>query len=202
MTVPRGLSEAYGEKHQVPTQTHSLSLGPGWTKHSSNDTSTALTETCQNSGQGDLGVAVRNGDRHVSDQVEQWLGAELGRKGEGRQGPCEMFSGSAAPCAGHGDLSFQLTPGLTELWFLSPSVLITSLAQLPLQIGQACCSVTPLAGDTLTSDLPGWHPPLDFLTILPEPGVAQLQTLVYRGVRQAGHHGPQSWLPDEVRASW
>jgi hypothetical protein len=61
----------------MPTQTHSLSLGPGWTEHSVAAThQQLLKKNVSTQTKGDLGVGVtlRNSDGHVSDQVEQWLG--------------------------------------------------------------------------------------------------------------------------------
>lgn len=60
----------------------------------------------------------------------------------------------------------------------------------PSRLGHACCSPTPLAGDTVPSASSGWLPPLGFLTIVME------QTMVSRG-NQAGW---PPWAPE--LASW
>ena len=147
-----------------------------------------LDENVRTRTKGDLGVVVRNSDGHVSDQVEQWLVAELWREGAGLG---KLLSGSALPCMATG-----------PSWFAHGCGSLPPLYKPPLLIGHTCCSATPLAGDTLTSASPGWRPSLGFLTIAPEPGAAQLQILVSRGARQTGHLGRQSWFPGEVRASW
>lgn len=93
-----------------------------------NDSSTAPTEKCQNSDQGRPWCSCETpSDRHISDQVEQRLGAELWREGEGRRGPCKMFSGSAPSCTSH-DPSCSSLLSCPWLWFISTSVLTTSLA--------------------------------------------------------------------------
>lgn len=113
-----------------------------------------------------------------------------------------MFSGSAPPWAGY-DPSVSSLPGLPEtmVHFHLCIIHISGSATAPDWVMLAAQPHPCLAGDTVPSASSGWLPPLGFLTIAPEPGAAQLQNLVSRGIGQSGHLGPQSCLSSVVRAS-